>query len=84
VSFQPIALFFPADPVNSSITRSVTVTDNGSSPVTITGVSISGPGRQDFSAPDPDLLEAAYHGSRASDPAAQPLPCHRRVRHAQT
>ena len=46
VSFQPTALFFPADPVNSSITRPVTMTDNGSSPVTITGVSIGGPGRR--------------------------------------
>ena len=84
VSFQPTALFFPADPIDSSITRSVTLTDNGSSPVTITGMSIGGPDRQDFSVLDPDLLEAAYHGGGAIDPAAQLLPCHRRVPHAQT
>ena len=53
VSFQPTALSFPADPVNTSITRSVTVTDNGSSPATITQVTIGGPGAGRILGPRP-------------------------------
>ena len=84
VSFQPSALAFPAVPVNASITRSVTITNNGSSPATIPRMSIGGPGRHDFSVLAPGLLDAAYRGGRAIHPAAQTPPCHRRVLHAQT
>jgi hypothetical protein len=83
VSFQPTALVFPAVQVNSSVTRSFTMTNNGSSLATITLISIGGPSRHDFSVLGSDLL-AAYRGSKAVHPAAQTLPCHRRVPHAQT
>ena len=83
VSFRPAALVFPAVKVNTSITRSITITNNTSSPATITRVSIGGPGRHDFSVLGSDLL-AAYHGGQAAHLAAQPLQCHRRVPHAQT
>ena len=79
VSFQPAALVFPAVQVNTTITRSFTVTNNGGSPATITGISISGSGRHDFSVLGPDLL-TSYSGSQA---AVSPLPCHRRVPQAQ-
>jgi hypothetical protein len=83
VSFLPAALVFPAVQVNTSITRSFTMTNNGSSPATITGMSIGGPSRHDFSVLGSDLL-AAFRGGKAVHPAAQTLPCHRRVPHAQT
>ena len=66
VSFQPSALSFPAVPVNSSITRSVTVTNNGSSPVTITRISIGGPSQHDFSVRRPDLLRLPTTVARPS------------------
>ena len=85
VSFQPSALVFPAVPVHASITRSVTVTNNGSSPATITRISLGGPGRHDFSVLPPALLNAARRGGQATThPGAQPPPCHRVVPHAQT
>ena len=84
VSFQPSALVFPALQVNASITRSFTMTNNGNSPATITRISISGPGRHDFSILTPALLDAARRGGQAVHPAAQPPPCHRRIPHAQT
>ena len=83
VSFQPSALVFPAVLVNASITRSFTMTNNGSSPATITRVSIGGPSRHDFSVLTPTLT-GARRGGQAIHPAAQPPPCHRRVPHAQT
>ena len=84
VSVQPSALAFPAVPVHASITSSVTMTNNGSSPATITGMSLGGPGRHDFSVLAQALSDAAHHGSRATHPGAQPPPCHRVVPHAQT
>jgi Cep192 domain 4/HYR domain len=83
MSFQPSALAFPAVPVNASITRSVTITNNGSSPATIPRMSIGGPSRHDFSVLAPGILDAACRGGRASHPAAQTPPCHRRVPHAR-
>jgi S-adenosylmethionine/arginine decarboxylase-like enzyme len=83
VSFQPSALVFPAVQVNASITKSFTMTNNGNSPATITRISISGPSRHDFSALAPALLDAARRGGQAAPTAAQPLPCHRRLPHAQ-
>jgi IPT/TIG domain/Cep192 domain 4 len=84
VSFQPSALSFPAVPVNASITRSVTMTNNGSSPATITRISIGGPSRHDFSVLAPSHLDAAYRSAQAIHPGAQKPPCHRRVLHGQT
>ena len=84
VSFQPSALAFPAALVSASITRSVTMTNNGNSPATITRVSISGPSRTDFSILTPTLTGSARRGSQVVQPAAQPPACHRRVPHAQT
>ena len=75
---------FPPSRSTRRVTRSVTMTNNGNSPVTITGVSISGPSWHDFSVRTPALLEAARRGGQAVHPAAQPPPCHRRVPHAQT
>ena len=83
VSFQPAALVFPGVQVNTSVTRSFTMTNNGSSPAKIARMSIGGPGRHDFSVLGPALL-AAYRGGQAVHPAAQPPPCQRRVPHAQT
>jgi hypothetical protein len=84
VSFQPAALVFPAVRVNTTITRSFTITNRGGSPATITGVSIGGTGRHDFSVPRrPDLL-AAYRGGQAVYAAAPPPPCQRLVPPAQT
>jgi hypothetical protein len=83
VSFEPAALVFPAVRVNTTITRSFTMTNNGGSPATITAISISGSGRHDFSVLGPDLL-TAYRGGQAIHSAAPPPPCHRRVPHGQT
>jgi Bacterial Ig-like domain (group 3)/IPT/TIG domain len=83
VSMEPSALVFPAVRVNTSITRSFTMTDNGNSPATITGVRISGPNRHDFSVRRRAFLDAARRGGQVVHPAAQP-PCHRRVPHRQT
>jgi IPT/TIG domain len=84
VSLQPPALSFPAVPVHASVTRSITMTDNGNSPATITGMSIGGPSRHDFSVLAPGVLDAAYRGGSAVHSAAQPAPCHRSIPHAQT
>jgi hypothetical protein len=84
VSFQPSALVFPAAPVNASITRSITLTNNGNSPATITRVSIGGPSRHDFSILTPAPPGAARGSGQAVHPAAQAPPCHRRVSPAQT
>jgi len=81
VSFQPPALVFPAVQVNASVIRSFTMTSNAKSPATITRISVSGPGRHDFSVLTPTLLDAARRGGQ---PAAQPPPCHRLVPHAKT
>jgi uncharacterized repeat protein (TIGR02543 family) len=83
VSFQPSALVFPAAQVNAHITRSFTVTDNGTAPATITQITISGPSRHDFSVLTPTVLDAARRGGQGRQPAAQPA-CHRRIPHAQT
>jgi len=83
VSFRPTALVFPEVQDNTSTSRSFTITNRGSSPTTITRVSIGGPGRPDFSVPGSDLL-AAYRGGRAAHPAAPPLRCHRLIPRAQT
>ena len=82
VSLRPAAVVFPADRVSTTVTRSLTMTNNGGTPATITGISISGPGRKDFSVLGSDFL-AAYRGSQAV-PAASPPPCHRRVPAGQT
>jgi HYR domain len=84
VTFQPSALAFPVTSISMSTARSVTMTNNGSSPAVITGVSITGPGQRDFSVLGPALRDAAYRGGQAIHPAAQTAPCHRRVLHAQT
>jgi Bacterial Ig-like domain (group 3)/IPT/TIG domain len=84
VSFQPSALIFPAVQVNARITRSFTLTNNGNSPATITGVGVSGPSRHDFSVITPALLDAARRGGQAVQPAAQHPPCQGHVPHAQT
>jgi Bacterial Ig-like domain (group 3)/IPT/TIG domain len=83
VSFQPTALVFPEVQVDTSITRSFTMTNSGSSPATITGISIGGPSRHDFSVPGSDLL-AAYRGGDAIHTAAQTPACHRSIPPAQT
>jgi hypothetical protein len=82
VSLQPAAVVFPAVQVNTTITRSFTMTNNGGSPATITGISISGPGQHDFSVLASDLT--AYRGGQAVPAAAPPPPCHRSVPAGQT
>jgi hypothetical protein len=84
VSFQPSALVFPAAQVSKSVTRSFTLTNYGSSPATITRISITGPGRHDFSVLTPTLLAAVRRGDQAVRPAAPPQSCRRRIPHAQT
>jgi hypothetical protein len=84
VSFQPSALVFPAAQVNKSVSRSFTLTNYGSSPATITRISITGPGRHDFSVLTPTLLGAVRRGDQAVHPAALLPPCHRRISHAKT
>jgi hypothetical protein len=84
VSVQPTALAFPAVQVNATNIKSVTLTNNGKQLQMITRIRISGPGRHDFSVRTPAFLAAARRGDQAVHPAAQPLPCHRRVPHAQT
>ena len=84
VFVQPSALVFPAVPVHASITRSVTMTNSGSSPATITRISLDGQGRHDFSILPPALLDTARRSGQATHPGAQPPPCHRAVPHAQT
>jgi IPT/TIG domain-containing protein/centrosomal CEP192-like protein len=84
LSLQPLALSFPAVQVHASVTKPITITNNGSSPATITGMSIDGSSRHDFSVLASSLLDAAYRGGRAMNAAAQPPSCHRQVAHAQT
>jgi hypothetical protein len=81
---QPPSLSFPVVPVGASITRAVTVTNNGSSPATITRISIGGQARHDFSVRSPGLLDAAYRGGLAVRVAMQAPACNRRVPRGQT
>jgi len=84
MSFQPPALSFPAVPVGASVTRFVTMTNNGSSPATITRISIGGPARHDFSVRAPGIIDAAYRGGQAVRAATQEPACNRHVPRAQT
>lgn len=81
MSFQPDALVFPAVQVNTTITRSVTMTNNGRSPATIARINIDGPSRHDFSVPA--LLDAARGAGQATRPGAQTPPCHRHIPRAK-
>jgi hypothetical protein len=83
MSFEPPALSFPTVSVNARSTRSVTLTNNGSSPATITRIRISGPARHDFSLAA-SLLGAAKRVGQAVPPATQEQACNGRVLHAQT
>ena len=76
VSFQPAALSFPDVPVNASVTRSLTMTNNSSSPVTVTQLRVTGSGEQDFSVPSQDSPGLAHRSGLAAPLAAQPpSPC---------
>ena len=75
VSFAPHALSFPDVAVNSSATRSLTVTNTSDSPVTLTRMRITGPGRQDFSVED--RPGRAHAIGQAVQPAVLRPPCQR-------
>jgi IPT/TIG domain len=80
VVFQPAALSFPATPVTVSSTRSLIVTNTGSTPVRFTRMHITGPARHDFSVPLQATLSRALTSSQAVQPAARLASCHRRIR----
>ena len=73
VSVEPHDLSFPDVAVNSSATRSLTVTNTDGSPVALTGMRIIGPGRQDFSVED--RLGRGHASGQAIQPAVLRPPC---------
>jgi Tol biopolymer transport system component len=78
VSFRPSALSFPDVAVNTSATRSLTMTNDSSSPVTATRIRITGPGRHDFSVQHSPGV--AHRSGRSIQPAAlRPPTCLRRL-----
>jgi hypothetical protein len=80
VVFQPAALSFPATPVSHSTTRSVIVTNTGSTPLRFTRMHIAGPARHDFSVPLQATLSRALSSGQAVQLAAGLPSCHRRIR----
>lgn len=79
VAFQPAALSFPDTPVTASITRSLTITNTGSTPVRFIRMRIAGPARHDFSVPRQAALSRALTSGQAVQPAARRPLCHRRI-----
>jgi Abnormal spindle-like microcephaly-assoc'd, ASPM-SPD-2-Hydin len=49
--FQPISLSFPWRPVGATVEKPLIVTNTRRSPVTVTGLRITGPARNDYSVP---------------------------------
>jgi hypothetical protein len=49
--FLPISLSFPWSPVGATVERPLIVTNTRRSPLTVTGLRITGPARDDFSVP---------------------------------
>ena len=80
VVFQPAALSFPATPVSHSTTRSVIITNTGSTPLRFIRMHIAGPARHDFSVPLQATLSRALASGQAVQPAARLPSCHRRIR----
>jgi hypothetical protein len=67
LSPHPGALLFPDVVVNHTVTRSMILTNNRRSPLTVMGLRITGPGRRDFS----------VRGQHS--PGSQPPPCLRHL-----
>ena len=74
VAFQPPALSFPNVLVNTSVTRTLTMTDTGSQPVTVTRISLAGPAGHDFSVRLQGNLSSDYHGGQVVQLATKPQP----------
>jgi Abnormal spindle-like microcephaly-assoc'd, ASPM-SPD-2-Hydin len=49
--FRPISMSFPWSPVGAKVERPLIVTNTRRSPITLTGLRITGPAQDDFSAP---------------------------------
>jgi len=74
LSFQPSPLSFPKVPINKSVTRSLTMTNNGRSAVTVTRIRIAGRDRGDFAVGSRASLSGAHGSGQAIQPAAQRRP----------
>jgi len=78
MSFKPRTLSFHKVRINTSVPKSLTMTNTGRTPVAVKGIRVTGPARDDFSVPLQDTLDA-YHG-QAVQTVGQPRPCLRRLR----
>ena len=73
ISFQPSALSFPSVSINSSVTKPLTMTNPGHTPIAVKRIRVTGPAGHDFSVPIHDNL-GTHRNGQAVQLAAQPLP----------